>query len=588
MSQFVGGLPCSGPGPRFLCFCIAVMLAFVGIALLPVSSYAQLSQNSGINSADTWITVDLTTTSSGTMSLPSSFYNPGTGATSNVVNSAPPSRTFHVEAGYDVNGGLIMNVWPTGAPVDPDSTDADAIGFIRFAGGQMTVFAQNGTPLSPVFPSNIPVNWPLNFFGSNPGPSVIQHMVVSSIPNYASGIHAEYAIYSNPTYATVTPAMPSGSTASWTYVPSGSNYIAQKFVLTQTVSGGSVTRTVQFANMHWYDNSTNDASRASRGYTATAPTGRTNTTPSGLTAGTPTSGPTAVYQLGGTQNVVFQHGIFSSAAAWTRMKNWLNQDFRFGTEIIPSLTSTNSLSSQGIALVNEVNSVGGNKYILVGHSQGGLISRYAGQQYQSLNPPPNPPITVGVVTLDTPNSGAPIALTGGATIAGGFEELATALWDWTGCVSPYDNFVCFMAALSYAGGPAAATWWYTTPALDDLIPGSAFLNNLNAYGESFKRAGIVSNTPMRFNEVRILDDFVFLPAGCYPETGCGERVVAAGVQITYDVVQALFFFLPAGRDIRFKQLRLLGCACRSTRRHPLFHGPHGSFLEPDYFGTSIF
>jgi len=474
-----------------------------------------------------------------------SFYNPATGTSSNVLNLAPPTQTLHVEAGYDSSGGLVMNVWPTGAPTNPDTTDSDAIGFIRFAGGQMTVFDQNGAPITPAFPSGVPTSWPLGLFGSNPGSSVIQHLVVQNIQTYSSGIHAQYVTSgSNPTYAYVTPTMPSGSSATWTYASSGSNWIAQQFVITVPASNGSATRTIQFANMSWYDNATNDSARASRGYTAQSPPAATSTNPSGLTAGTPTSSGTGVYQLGGVQNVVFQHGILSSAKTWDRMKNWLNQDFLFGTEIIPSLSSTDSLANQGTALYNEINSVGGNQYILIGHSQGGLISRYAGQLYQTGSQ--NQTTLKGVVTLGTPHQGAPIALTPGIAMAADLQSLATSLWDSTGCVTAYDNFVCFAAALIYTGSGPAAAWWESqaTPALYDLIPGSSFLNQLNSYPESsFQQAGVVSYTPMRFNEVRILDDFVFLPiAGCYPETWCGERVMAKDVQITYDIVLAWFIF----------------------------------------------
>ncbi len=520
---------------------------FLGFAIgvgLPIPACAQLSQNSGISSADTWVAVDLTITTSGTITLPQAVYNPATQTSSNVLNLAPPTLTFHVEAGYDSGGGLLMNVWPTGTPPDPDGADSDAIGFIRFAGGQMTIFDQNGTPMSPAFPSGVPTSWPLSLFGSNPGKSVLQHLVVPNIQNYSSGIHAQYVTSgSNPTYAYVTPTMPSGSTAQWTYVSSGSNWIAQQFVLSVPASNGSGTRTVQFANMSWYDNATNDAARAAKGYTATAPPAATSSNPNGLTAGTPTSSPTSITQLGGTQNVVFQHGIFSSAKTWDRMKNWLNQDFRFGTEIIPSLSSTDSLSNQGTALKSQIDSAGGGGYILIGHSQGGLISRYAGQLYQAANS--NQTTVAGVVTLDTPNQGAPIALTPGVAISAGLQAIANNLWQSTGCFTPYDNFVCFTAALIYTGAPPAAAWFESqaTPALYDLIPGSSFLNQLNSYPEGFKRAGIVSYTPMRFNEVRVLDDFVFLPlAGCYPETWCGERVMAKDVQITYDVVLAWFFF----------------------------------------------
>ena len=49
------------------------------------------------------------------------------------------------------------------------------------------------------------------------------------------------------------------------------------------------------------------------------------------------------------------------------MNNWLNQDFLFGTEVVPTFDWTQSLSTQGNELVNEINSTGGNNYIAIGH-----------------------------------------------------------------------------------------------------------------------------------------------------------------------------------------------------------------------------
>jgi hypothetical protein len=62
------------------------------------------------------------------------------------VTTQAQTRTLHVEAGYDSDGGLVMNLWPKGTPVNGFNTDASAVGFIRFAGGQITVFDQSGNP----------------------------------------------------------------------------------------------------------------------------------------------------------------------------------------------------------------------------------------------------------------------------------------------------------------------------------------------------------------------------------------------------------------------------------------------------------
>src|SRR5580698_5547377 len=86
------------------------------ICVLATQSFGQsLSANSGISSGDTYVVVDLTLTGSTTINLPSAFYNPANGATSSALTVAPMAQTMHVESGYDTSGGLVMNIWPTGA-----------------------------------------------------------------------------------------------------------------------------------------------------------------------------------------------------------------------------------------------------------------------------------------------------------------------------------------------------------------------------------------------------------------------------------------------------------------------------------------
>ena|SRR5690348_16252648 len=164
------------------------------------SAFGQLSQNSGINSSDTWVTMDLTVTVSGSTTLPEAFYDPSTQATTDQLIISPAPRTFHVETGYDPNSKAVMNIFPTGTQPDPNLTDADVIGMITLAGGQMTVFGQDGSPITPVFPQGVPTSsmWASSFFGANSGPSVIQNLVVPDVGYYAADVvHA--ASWSGPT-----------------------------------------------------------------------------------------------------------------------------------------------------------------------------------------------------------------------------------------------------------------------------------------------------------------------------------------------------------------------------------------------------
>ena len=348
--------------------------------------------------------------------------------------------------------------------------------------------------------------------------------------------------------------MPKGGNSVWTYTQSGSNWIAQSVTVPVSMTNLTTSSNVQFSNVNWGDNAANDAVRKAAGSTAVAPPATVTTTPpapvsdpayiSATSLIQPTNCNTNVYKLGGSQNVVLQHGIWSSSCAWTRMANWLNQDFLIGTEIVPSLSSNSTLTSQGNALVSEIESAGGFNYILAAHSQGGLVSRFAAQQLQALKPSP----IKGVLTIDTPHNGANIA----ANLPAGFGGLLTGegtnFWQSLGCSTPFDNIGCFEASLIFTVGVEVApliavgvghTSW------TDLEPGSAFLNTLNGQQEKFTQAAIVGYTPQRFAFARIMTNFgdaIFCPAPgapcCNPEDSCGERAISEYLQIFYDIVAA--------------------------------------------------
>jgi hypothetical protein len=73
--------------------CAAVSAAFLSF-FLPVSGSCQttLSQNSGINSSDTWVAFDVTLASQTTVNTSNAYYNPQTQTTSNEMPITPPLK----------------------------------------------------------------------------------------------------------------------------------------------------------------------------------------------------------------------------------------------------------------------------------------------------------------------------------------------------------------------------------------------------------------------------------------------------------------------------------------------------------------
>jgi pimeloyl-ACP methyl ester carboxylesterase len=346
----------------------------------------------------------------------------------------------------------------------------------------------------------------------------------------------------------------------WSYVQSGNNWVAEQSVVNYSNSQLSDTRTLQFANLNWSDNASKDAARAAAGSTVQAPptagpfpSSFSWTPPASLTPSPnnttiiPSNCNTNAYSMGGSQNIVFQHGLNSSSCAWAQMQSWLSSDYLFGTELVPSLEATQGIATQGQELISDIQSEGGGKYILMGHSMGGVVSRYAAQYFQSSNPS----LVFGVATVDTPHQGANVAwdmpLIGSALL----EAKAIQLWFDDGCGTQWDNPGCFFAYALAGGGGWAASYYANTPALQDLTPGSAALNSLNANPESFTRAAVIGYTPQRWLFSRVAWNW-FLGVACSsttaayccpPQSACGEDALATDVEIFYDTIAAEALFV---------------------------------------------
>jgi len=130
-----------------------------------------------------------------------------------------------------------------------------------------------------------------------------------------------------------------------------------------------------------------------------------------------------------------------------------------------------SIDSQARNLASKVGSHS-NKLILVGHSQGGLRARQFAQYYRYLQPGAN---LYGLVTVDSPNQGAPIIVNLPGKIASIDINLRLATFpiiaiaeSWANC-----NLECIIRQQGNIAvfGPEAG--------LQDMRPGSEFLKQLN-------------------------------------------------------------------------------------------------------------
>jgi pimeloyl-ACP methyl ester carboxylesterase len=88
------------------------------------------------------------------------------------------------------------------------------------------------------------------------------------------------------------------------------------------------------------------------------------------------------------------------------MKGWLRCDYQFGTELIPSLSDLDSHSSQSYDPMSRIEATGQSGFVVVGHSQGGMVSRYTAQRFAAQG---RGHLIEGVVSLGTPHQGALLA-----------------------------------------------------------------------------------------------------------------------------------------------------------------------------------
>lgn len=512
------------------------LTAFTLIVTVPfVSEASGLSQNSGINISDSHVTFNLSLQSNSNLTLSQPVYNASTNtmASSIALNG---SVNYRVEAGYDADGQLVMNVFSLDPVTDPAGTVTDGVLLFRLAKGKLVVFDQDGKPLPMVIPDGAPVPDPLQFLGSNPGSSVVNGMVVSDMQAYANekGATLQYSQAAPGSTAPSTVQMSAAVTASgggsttWTYQAQGNEWILKTISVYSGTDTTQTSYTAQITSLIWYRSASSDAYRASQGSTAQPPPNGPSQGPQMQPLTEPSQSASTVepgcLASGTGQNIVFQHGLLSGCGTWTqRMFPWLKAKYQFGTVLIPSLSSLNRLDSQGSDLVNLVASSGHNNFMVIGHSQGGLIARDGAQRRPDL-------FGRGVMTLNTPHHGAQFALTSRVVAAVALGDRINFLGN-VACSHPIGSPACFLAFfLEDVRRAVAVNYAFDTaiPASTDLIPGSQYVQRLNSVPETFTRVGIEGHVTRRWSLMRVGGDFFF-----FPEARFGGRNMANFTSITY-------------------------------------------------------
>jgi pimeloyl-ACP methyl ester carboxylesterase len=222
--------------------------------------------------------------------------------------------------------------------------------------------------------------------------------------------------------------------------------------------------------------------------------------------------------------VVFQHGFYSSAQTFGRMDAWIRNDMAVSKTIARSLSWDQSYENQAANLHYLLRS---QEYlpgpvILIGHSNGGMVSRYLGRHPAAYNETGvalgYPALDIrGVITIGTPHVGAPSAryardLAYLIGFGGAAARVVCAFVNGAGC-----------ARFGQLYGSTFNTYvnrlYSPIPVLSEMQPNDSYHANFNAALESFDRFGIQSYAWERWRAWGLWGDL----SACYPESNCGGR-----------------------------------------------------------------
>lgn len=505
---------------------------------------ASYAPDPAINPADTYYLAEIQQEGSTTVQSQTPITDPVTGAVSYQFTARHEPETQRVEGGYDYYGRIIQVLDQTDAILDPLLVPVNSTRRSRSVEDQVTRYDENRQ----VVPSET-----VQMTGIG-GPSheqitdglVLDAAAVDALPELgpaaeplaaAAGPHAAVR-RSAPGEIQIANDIPPESLARdaaagqgaavraravRTYAARGQKYVLERVEVTvdrQTAAARVHERQVSRVRLlRYHENPVRDRARRDRRRGRPVPTEMEPQsggciTPLSTGLGTascelppeepppaepPPADPCPQVNTGVT--VLFQHGFASGGSTWERMDGWVRCEFQTGLHIRPSLNWFLPIPEQREQLRPYLPTYGSGT-VLVGHSNGGLVARSMAQWAQTSLPGR----VRGVVTLDSPNQGAIVAVN--------------------------------MQVLEYViGSTVFGIQW---PALDviawhpvweDDVPWSPFLHRTNGFDETFTRVGIQTHMPKRWSLARMAWSAA---SPCMPESPCGERAVKRRIQEEYD------------------------------------------------------
>lgn len=220
-----------------------------------------------------------------------------------------------------------------------------------------------------------------------------------------------------------------------------------------------------------------------------------------------------VNSSGASVNILYQHGFFSSATTWCQMSRYVRERYRVGNEIRHTLDSRASYEDQSADLQGRFQSdavTNPGPYVLVGHSNGGIVNRYTAQQLQ------DPSLVRGVVTISTPHYGVYLANTSERVLVGALSVPISGYF--LGCdianayVCTHGGSLGTQAAIALAPILASSA----APVLQEMGTNVPFHYTINGRGDpGYLVAGVQNRVWDRWTLWRLLADYQGCPHGFF-------------------------------------------------------------------------
>lgn len=232
-------------------------------------------------------------------------------------------------------------------------------------------------------------------------------------------------------------------------------------------------------------------------------------------------------------NVVFQHGGFADASAWYRMDPWISARYPIARKVKPSLNWRAGIETQAGSLKDEMLTSGGSGYLMIGHSNGGLISRRVGQ----MDLQTGGPLVNGVIAVASPHLGLPLARNSRAVVSSQLSNYLNTVLAQIGGSCWRKEFAWLCPTLNDALltlVPRIVNFAFdaTVPMSSDVKPGSVFLTQLNARNEAFLKYSVEVESQGAWKFIRMMGDW-----RCEPEDRCSGHHLQNAMESIYDVLR---------------------------------------------------